>query len=104
MLKKVGIIFGCLIITFIVAAVTLPMIINVDDYRPEIEAAANEKINGKLKLGKLSLSLWGGLHVKIDSIDLSVAGEKGSLLKANSAYVDIPFWSLLMGSARMTAV
>lgn len=104
MLKKVGIVFACLLLTFVVAAVTLPMIINVDNYRPEIEAAVNEQINGELKLGKLNLSLWGGVKVKIESISVTVKGEDKPLLTTDSAYVEIPFLSLLSGSARLTAV
>ncbi len=104
MLKKIGIVFGCLILTFIVTAVALPMIINVDDYRPEIEEAVNKQINGNLKLGELNLSLWGGVKVRIKSIQVTVTGEKKPILTTDSAYVNIPLFSFLTGSARLNAV
>ena len=103
-MKKVGIVLGCLFGVFVVLAITLPLIIDVDKFRPEIIRVANENINGKLELGKLSLSLWGGVKIRIEKLAVTVRGEKTPVLQTDSAYIGIPFLPLLIFSPRVTAV
>ena len=44
---------------------TVPLLIDVDKYRPLIIQKADEQLNGKLELGKLGLSLWGRVKIEI---------------------------------------
>lgn len=104
MLKKLAILVGCLIGAFVIAAIVVPMVVDVDKFRPQIVKAANDNLNGELKLGKLNLSLWGGLRVKIESVALTLAGAEKPLLATDSAYVNVPFWSLLTFHPRATIV
>jgi uncharacterized protein involved in outer membrane biogenesis len=96
-LKIIGIIVGVLLI----AIVTIPMFVNVDKFRPQIVQAANEKMNGSLELGKLSLSLWGRVHVGIDGLTIKDA-QKKTVVSVKDSSVDIPFLSLLSGSPLVT--
>ena len=63
--------------------------------------AANEKINGTLELGKLSLSLWGQVHVGIDGLAIKDLQQK-PVVSVKDAAITIPFMSLLSGSPLVT--
>ncbi len=100
-LKITGIVLGVLLGLFVLAAMVVPLVVNVDDYRPKIVAAAEEHLNGKLDLGPLSLSLWGQVKVKIGGFTLSDAkGRK--VVAAQDVSLHVPFWSILLGSPAVT--
>ena len=63
-MKKLGIALIILLGIFSATALLLPLFINVDKYRPQIVEMANQKINGTLEVGKLSLSLWGQVRIE----------------------------------------
>src|SRR6478752_5314026 len=67
LLLAAGSLFGLLVL----AAIIVPLVVDVDKYRPLILSKANERINGKLELGKLGLSLWGRVHITIDGLKLT---------------------------------
>jgi len=69
--KKILMIVGGLFALLLVAMIAIPFFVDVDKYRPQIVSKANEYLNGKLEVGKLSLSLWGQIKVKIDGLSLS---------------------------------
>ena len=71
MFRKITIIIGSLIALVLIALVVLPFVIDVDKYRPQIVNAVDERINGKLELGKLKLSLWGQVRVEVGGLTLS---------------------------------
>lgn len=104
MLKKIGIIFGCLFGAFLLAALLVPFLVDVDKFRPEIVKAVNANINGEFRLGKLSLSVLGGLKVKAESLFLKGPRDENAVLETNSAYLEIPFTSLLAFSPRVIVV
>lgn len=102
-LKIGGIVVGVLFGLMVLAAIIVPMVVNVDDYRPKIVSAAEEHINGKLELGKLSLSLWGQVKVKVEGF--SLADAKGrKVVSVQDVYLHVPFLSLLTGSPTVTFV
>jgi uncharacterized protein involved in outer membrane biogenesis len=95
--KKLGIALGVLVVLLIAAIAIIPMVVDVDKYRPQVVSMADEQLNGKLELGKLSLSLWGQVRVEVGGLKLTdLAGH--DVVSVNNAYFHIPFWSLLMGS------
>lgn len=100
MLKKVGIGLGVFFGLFILACLIIPLVVDVDKYRPEIEEAANQNINGKVKIGKLSLSLWGGIDIDVDG--LSLEDQKGQkVLSVGEAFFNLPFLPLITGSPHL---
>ncbi|MEC9283679.1 MAG: AsmA family protein [Bdellovibrionota bacterium] len=76
--------------------VSFPFFYDIDKkVRPEIERLAKESINGKLEVGKLSLSLLGGVYIDIQGIKLS--SEKETIVSTDRAQVSIPFIEILKG-------
>ncbi|MBU6152748.1 MAG: AsmA family protein [Bdellovibrionales bacterium] len=100
-MKKIMKVFGVLAAVILVALITIPFFVNVDKFRPEIVKAVNSKLNGTLELGKLSLSLWGRIHVGVDG--LKVTDSKGApVLSVKDAAFDMPYLSVLSGSPLIT--
>lgn len=95
-MKKLMLALGGLFALLVLAAIIVPLVVDVDKYRPMVVAKANEALNGKLELGKLGLTLWGRAKVQIDGLKLSdAAGNK--VIDVKNASVDIPFAGLLFG-------
>ncbi|HEY8279326.1 MAG TPA: hypothetical protein VIH99_06875, partial [Bdellovibrionota bacterium] len=103
-MRKLGWILGGLFVVIITAAISVPLFVDVDQYRPVILAEANKRINGQLELGKLKLSLWGAVKIHADSIKLSVNGFPEPLLDTKEFHLEIPFLSILGGSPQLIAV
>ena len=100
-MKKTVKILGVIAGVILVLVLTIPFFVNVDQFRPEIVKAVNERINGELELGKLSLSLWGRVHVGVDGLKLKDAG-KSEVLSVKDASFDMPYLSVLSGSPLIT--
>ena len=100
-MKKLFIAFGALVLLVLAALVVIPLVVDVDKYRPEIVNAANEHLYGKLELGKLQLSLWGQIRVEVAGVSVSdAAGRK--ILSVKDAYFHVPFSSLFAGAPLLT--
>ena len=100
-MKKILIILGSLIGLLLVAAIVIPLVVDVDKYRPQIVTAADQQLNGKLELGKLSLSLWGQIRIEIAGVQLT--DSKGrKVLAVQDAFFHLPFSSILSGSPMLT--
>jgi uncharacterized protein involved in outer membrane biogenesis len=95
--KKLGIAVGALVVLILMAIVIVPLVVDVDKYRPQIVDAANQQLNGKLELGHLKLSLWGQVRVEIDGLALQDAQGAG-VVSVKNAYFHIPFLPLITGS------
>jgi len=100
-MKKIALILGSLLGLLVVAAALLPFFVDVDRYRPLVVDKANQSINGRLELGKLTLSLWGRILVRVDGVSLHGADGK-EMLSVKDAYFLMPFSSLLSGSPALT--
>jgi hypothetical protein len=103
-LKKLLWILGGLFFAFVVAVVSIPLFVDVDQYRPRIVAEANKRINGQLELGHLKLSLWGTIKIHADSIKLTVNGFPEPMVNTQQFHIEIPIWSALTGSPQVIAV
>jgi uncharacterized protein involved in outer membrane biogenesis len=99
-MKKVAIVFGALIALMLAAIVIIPMVVDVDKYRPQIQQVADDQLNGKLELGKLSLSLWGQIRIEIDGLKLTDSAGH-SVVAVKDAWFHMPFLSLLGGSPEL---
>lgn len=99
--KKIFIGVSVLFFLLIAAVVAIPFVIDIDKYRPEIVAIANEQINGEIQIEKLSLSLWGQIKVVVNG--LSVKDKKGeNLVSVGETFVHLPFSSILGGAPHLT--
>lgn len=96
-MKKLAIALGAFVFLIIAAMIIIPLVVDVDKYRPQIVAAANDNLNGKLELGHLKLSLWG--HVRIEADGLTVKDAHGAtVLGVKDASFYLPFLPLISGS------
>ena len=102
-MKKAMKILGGIATGILVLILTIPFFVNVDRFRPEILKAVNEKINGELELGKLSLSLWGRVHVGVDGVKVKDSN-RAQILAVKDAAFDMPYLSVLSGSPLITFV
>ncbi len=100
-MKKIMKIIGIAATVVLMAMLTIPFFVNVDKFRPEIVKAVNTRLNGSLELGKLSLSLWGRIHIGVDG--LKVVDSKGApVLSVKDASFDMPYLSVISGSPLIT--
>ena len=100
-MKKLFMALGVLLGLFVIAAIVVPMVVDVDKYRPQIVEAANQQLNGSLQLGKLSLSLWGQIRIEVAGVKLEdSAGHE--ILSVQDAYFHLPFTSVLAGRPTLT--
>lgn len=100
LMKRVAFGFLGFLAILVAAAIIIPLFINIDQYRPQIVDIANQHINGKLSISKLSLSLWGQVEIDIDGIELEdVSANK--LLSVKETYAQISFLSILTGQPHL---
>lgn len=95
-MKKVAIIVGIVILVLIVIAVALPLFINVDSFRPQIEAKATAATGRKVELGKISFSLFsGGLSIDGISVADDPAFSQKPFLTAKSVNASVDMQPLI---------
>src|ERR1700733_3191158 len=92
-LKWVGISFAFLILI----VVCLPFLINVDQFRPTLQADLSSALGREVTLGNLRLRILSG---EVTADDLSVAEDpafgKPAFLRAKSLHVGVEIWPFLM--------
>jgi AsmA protein len=92
-LKWVGIVLAVLV----VAVVSLPFLINVNQFKPMLESELSTALNREVKLGNLKFSLMAG---EVTADDLSVAEDpafaKPAFISAKSLNVGAEIWPFLM--------
>ena len=100
-MKKLLIALGVFGALLVAAAGVVPLVVDVDQYRPQLVELANQKIDGKLELGKLKLSLWGQIRVEVGGLKLT--DSTGSpVVQVEDAYFHLPFSSIFAGSPLLT--
>lgn len=102
-MKKIWIGIVSFVVILIGALVAIPLFVDVDQYRPKIVEVANEKLNGKLVLGKLSLSVWGTIQVNVDGLELTDAKTR-KVVSVKNAHFQIPWTSIFGGAPLLTFV
>ena len=88
---------GILVAVLIVVVVSVPFLISVNQFKPQLEAALSTALNREVKLGNLKLSLLAG---EVSADDLSVAEDeaygKPAFIQAKSLAVGAQIWPFLM--------
>src|SRR5215469_17419760 len=81
----------------VLAVVSLPFLINVNQFKPMLESELSTALNREVKLGNLKLSLFSG---EVTADDLSVAEDaafgKPAFIRAKSLRVGAEVWPFLM--------
>lgn len=101
MLKKILLGLGGFVFLILAAIIVIPLVVDVDQYRPQVVKAVNDQINGKFDLGKMKLNLWGRVRVQIDGLKLADS-QGNSVVSVQEASFDMPYWSIFSGSPLIT--
>jgi len=91
--KWVGLCFAVVI----AVVFSLPLLINVDQFRPTLESELSAALGRDVKLGNLHLKIFGG---EVTADDLSVAEDpafgKPAFVQAKSLHVGVQLWPFLV--------
>jgi AsmA protein len=96
-MKKILLVLVALFALALLAVVAIPFFVDVDKYRPQVVEQVNQRLNGQLTLGKLSLSLWGQIRIDIEGLKLTDAQGR-PVVEVKNGYFHLPFSSVFSGS------
>ena len=95
-MKRLLMVVGIIVAVLIVAALALPLFIDVDSFRPSLEKSLSTSLNRQVQIGKLSASLFsGGASASQISIADDPAFNKGPFLQASSLKVGVHLLPLI---------
>lgn len=98
--RKILYIVGGVIVLLLLAVIILPFVIDVNQFRPQIESAANAALNRKVTIGNIALSiLSGGVSVQDISVSDDPAFGTSAFLKAKSVNVGVELMPLIFSRA-----
>jgi AsmA protein len=96
-LKRIAKWTGILLAILILAVVSLPFLINVDQFRPTLQSELTRVLGREVTLGNLRLKILRG---QVTADDLSVAEDpafgKPAFIKAQSLHVGVEIWPFIM--------
>ena len=95
-MKRILKIVGIVVAVLVVILIALPFLINVNSFRPRIEAEATQALGREVKVGNLSLSILSG-SVSADNISIAEdpAFGKNPFVTAKSLKVGVELWPLI---------
>ena len=95
-MKRIILVIGILLAVVLLAAVSLPFLINANQFRPRVEASLSAALGRKVSLGDLSLSLFSGA---VTASNLSIADDPrfqtGPFIHAKSLALGVELWPLI---------
>ncbi|MDP9268674.1 MAG: AsmA family protein [Acidobacteriota bacterium] len=96
--RKLLIIAGVVVLVLIVLLAAVPLFVNVDSFRPQLEAQLKSALGRDVKVAKLSLSAFAG-HVTAQDVTISddPAFSKQPFITAKSVAVEASVMKLLTG-------
>jgi len=95
-MKRILKIAGIVVAILVVILIAIPFFINVNSFRPKIEATASEALGRQVKVGNLSLSILTG-SVSADNISIAEDPAFGTtpFVTAKSLKVGVEVWPLI---------
>src|SRR5579871_2355810 len=98
--RKILYIVGGVIALLVLVALILPFVINANQFRPQIESAADAALNRKVSIGNIALSiLSGGVAVQDISVSDDPAFGTAPFLAAKSVNVSVELMPLIFSRA-----
>ncbi|MGC2694600.1 MAG: AsmA family protein [Candidatus Angelobacter sp.] len=95
-MKRLLVISGIVVAVLLLIVVLVPLFINVDSFRPELEKKIGAALNRNVKIGKLDASLLsGGASATDISISDDPAFNKGPFLHASSVKIGVELMPLI---------
>src|SRR5574338_695130 len=96
MKRKVLIIAAAVAAVLVLAALALPLLVDVDRFRPEIQTEMRAALGREVQIGKLKFSwLAGGIAAENISIADDPAFNQGPFLRAKSLAVGVDLMPLI---------
>ncbi|HEY6969918.1 MAG TPA: AsmA family protein, partial [Candidatus Angelobacter sp.] len=95
-MKRFLVIAGIVVGVIIVAILLVPLFINVDSFRPDVEKKLSEALGRQVQIGKISASFFSG-GAEADNISISddPAFNKDAFLKASSLQIGLQWMPLI---------
>ena len=88
---------GIVVAVLLVVVISLPFLINVNQFKPMLESQLSTALNREVKLGNLKLSILAG---EVTADDLSVSEDeafgKPAFISAKALNVGAEIWPFLM--------
>lgn len=72
-LRRLLLALAALAALFVLAAAVLPFVVDVDRFRPRLEATLSDLLGRPVALGRLRLTLWTGVAVRADRVEVGAA-------------------------------
>jgi AsmA protein len=96
--RKLLIIASAVVLAVIVVAVVVPLFVNVDSFRPQVEAQLKTALGRDVKIGKLTLSIFAG-HVTAQDVTIAddPAFRKQAFVTTKSVAIEASIMALLTG-------
>ena len=95
-MKRLLVISGIVVAVLLLIVVLVPLFINVDSFRPDLEKKLSAALNRQVQIGKLDASLFsGGASASQISIADDPAFNKGPFLKASTVKVGVELMPLI---------
>ena len=95
-MKKLLVISGIIVCVLLLIVVLVPLFINVDSFRPDLEKKISAALNRSVHIGKLDASIFSGGATASDiSIADDPAFNSGPFLKASSVKVGVQLMPLI---------
>src|SRR5947209_6537235 len=95
-MKRLLVISGIIVGVLLLIVIVVPLFINVDSFRPDLEKKISAALNRTVHIGKLDASLLSGGATASDiTIDDDPAFNKGPFLKASSVKVGVELMPLI---------
>jgi AsmA protein len=95
-MKRLLIISGIIVVVLLLVIIAVPLFINVDSFRPDLEKKLSAALNRQVHIGKLDASLLsGGASASDITIADDPAFNKGPFLKASSVKVGVQLMPLI---------
>jgi AsmA protein len=106
-LKWVGLAIGGIVVLAVLAALLLPVLVNLDRYRAVLASRVGKALGREVTLGSLQVDLWHGLGAEAKGIQIAQAPGFGPepFLAADALRVRVQLLPLLRGQVKVnTAV
>jgi len=95
-MKRFLVISGIIVGVLLLIIIAVPLFINVDSFRPDLEKKISAALNRTVHIGKLDASLFSGGATASDiTIEDDPAFNKGAFLKASSVKVGVQLMPLI---------
>ena len=103
-LKWVGLTIGGFLVLAFLAALLLPVLVNLDRYRGVLASRVGKALGREVTLGALRINLWGGIGAEAKGIQIAQATGFGSepFLAADALRVRVHLLPLLRGQVKVS--